>query len=208
MPSSWGIGDKKIIKAIESGQLEEKVLNKAIERLLTVIFKAENNKKEDVSYNKDEHHQLARKVAGECMVLLKNEDNILPFKKNGAIALIGGFAKISRYQGGGSSHINPTKIENAYDEMLKIAGNNVRIRYAQGYLIDSDEIDESLIGEAKETAKNTDMAVVFVGLPDRYESEGYDRNHMNIPEDHKNLIEAVAEIQKNIVVVLSNGAPI
>jgi len=208
MPSSWGIGDKKIIKAIESGQLEEKVLNKAVERLLTVIFKAENNKKEDVSYNKDEHHQLARKVAGECMVLLKNEDHILPFKKNGAIALIGGFAKISRYQGGGSSHINPTKIENAYDEMLKIAGNNVRIRYAQGYLIDSDEIDESLISEAKETAKNTDMAVVFVGLPDRYESEGYDRNHMNIPENHKNLIEAVAEVQKNIVVVLSNGAPI
>ena len=208
MPSSWGIGNKKIIKAIESGQLEEKVLNKAVERLLTVIFKAENNKKENVSYNKDEHHQLARKVAGECMVLLKNEDHILPFKKNGAIALIGGFAKISRYQGGGSSHINPVKIENAYDEMLKIAGNNVRIRYAQGYLIDSDEIDESLISEAKETAKNTDMAVVFVGLPDRYESEGYDRNHMNIPENHKNLIEAVAEIQKNIVVVLSNGAPI
>ncbi|HZK11706.1 MAG TPA: glycoside hydrolase family 3 C-terminal domain-containing protein, partial [Atribacterota bacterium] len=153
-------------------------------------------------------HQLAREVAGECIVLLKNEDNILPFKKNGAIALIGGFAKISRYQGGGSSHINPTKIDNTYDEMIKITGNKVRIRYAQGYPIDSDEMDESLIDEAKETAKNTDVAVVFVGLPDRYESEGYDRNHMDIPENHKNLIEAVAEVQKNIVVVLSNGAPI
>ena len=208
MPSSWGIGDKKIIKAIESGQLDEKVLNKAVERLLTVIFKAENNKKEDVSYNIDEHHQLAKEVAGECMVLLKNEDHILPLKKNVTIALIGGFAKISRYQGGGSSHINPTKIDSTYDEMVKITSNNVRIRYVQGYLIDSDEIDESLIDEAKETAKNTDVAVVFVGLPDRYESEGYDRNHMDIPENHKNLIEAVAEVQKNIVVVLGNGAPI
>ncbi len=208
MPSSGGIGDKKIIKAVESGQLDEKVLNKAVERLLTVIFKAKNNKKENASYDKDEHHQLAREVAGECMVLLKNEDNILPLKKKGTIALIGGFAKISRYQGGGSSHINPTKIDNAHDEMVKIAGNSIKITYAQGYPIDSDEIDESLINEAKEAAKNTDVAVVFVGLPERYESEGYDRNHMDIPESHKNLIEAVAEVQKNIVVVLSNGAPI
>jgi len=208
MPSSGGIGDKKIVKAVESGQLAEEVINKAVERLLTVIFKAENNKKENASYDKDEHHQLAREVAGECVVLLKNEDNILPLKKNGAIALIGGFAKIPRYQGGGSSHINPTKIDNAHDEMVKIAGNSAKITYTQGYPIDSDEIDESLINEAKEAAKNTDVAVVFVGLPERYESEGYDRNHMDIPESHKNLIEAVAEVQKNIVVVLSNGAPI
>jgi len=92
--------------------------------------------------------------------------------------------------------------------MVKIAGNSAKITYTQGYPIDSDEIDESLINEAKEAAKNTDVAVVFVGLPERYESEGYDRNHMDIPESHKNLIEAVAEVQKNIVVVLSNGAPI
>jgi len=208
MPSSGGVGDKKIIKAVESGQLAEEVLDKAVERLLTVIFKAEDNKKENASYDKDEHHRLAREAARECIVLLKNEDNILPLKKNGTIVLVGAFAKTPRYQGGGSSHINPIKIDNAYDEMIKIAGNNVRVRYAQGYLIDSDEIDESLINEAKEAAKNTDVAVVFVGLPERYESEGYDRNHMDIPENHKNLIEAVAEVQKNIVVVLSNGAPI
>jgi len=208
MPSSRGIGDKKIVKAVKSGQLAEEVINRAVERLLAVIFKAENNKKENASYDKDEHRQLAREVAGECMVLLKNEDNILPLKKNGTLALIGGFAKISRYQGGGSSHINPIKIDNAHDEMVKIAGNSVKITYAQGYPIDSNEIDESLINEAKEAAKNTDVAVVFVGLPERYESEGYDRNHMDIPESHKNLIEAVAEVQNNIVVVLSNGAPI
>jgi len=208
MPSSGGRGDKKIIKAVESGELDEKVLNRAVERLLTVILKAENNKKENVSYDKDEHHQLAREVAGECIVLLKNEDNILPLKKNGTIALVGAFAKTPRYQGGGSSHINPTKIDNTYDEVVKIAGNSVKIKYAQGYPIDSDEIYEILINEAKEVAKNTDMAVVFVGLPERYESEGYDRNHMDIPKNHKKLIEAVAEVQKNIVVVLSNGAPI
>ena len=208
MPSSGGVGDKKIIKAVESGQLAEEVLDKAVIRLLTVILKAENNKKENVSYDKDEHHQLAREVARECIVLLKNEDNILPLKKNGTIALVGAFAKTPRYQGGGSSHINPTKIDNAHNEMVKIAGNSVKIKYAQGYPLDSDEIAEILINEAKEAAKNTDIAVVFVGLPERYESEGYDRNHMDIPENHKNLIEAVAEVQKNIVVVLSNGAPI
>jgi len=207
MPSSGGVGDKKIIKAVESGQLDEEVLNKAVERLLTVILKAENNKKENVSYDKDEHHQLAREVAGECIVLLKNEDNILPLKKNGTIALVGAFAKTPRYQGGGSSHINPTKIDNAHNEMVKIAGNSVKIKYAQGYPLDSDEIDEILINEAKEAAKNTDIAVVFVGLPERYESEGYDRNHMDIPENHKKLIEAVAEVQKNTIVLLSNGAP-
>jgi len=207
MPSSGGMGDKKIIKAVESGQLAEEVLDKAVEKLLTVILKAENNKKENASYDKDEHHQLAREVAGECIILLKNEDNILPLKKNGTIALVGAFAKTPRYQGGGSSHINPIKIDNAYDEMVKIAGNSVKIKYAQGYLINSDEIDEILINEATEAVKNTDTAVVFVGLPERYESEGYDRNHMEIPKNHKKLIEAVAEVQKNTVVVLSNGAP-
>lgn len=208
MPSSKGVGDRKIVEGVKSGILDVEVLNKAVERLLAIIFKAVDNKKENAAYDKEEHHKLAREAAGECMVLLKNQDNILPLKKNRNIALIGSFAKTPRYQGGGSSHINPTKIDTPYDEIVKIASQSSNITYAQGYDRDSDNIDESLIDEAKIIAKNADVAVVFVGLPERYESEAYDREHMDIPENHNKLIEAVAEVQSNIVVVLSNGAPI
>lgn len=208
MPSSYGVGEKKIIEAIRSGKLDEEILNRAVEKLLTIIFKAADSQKKDASYDKEVHHQLAREVSRECMVLLKNEDNILPLKKEGVLAIVGAFAKNPRYQGGGSSHVSPTRIENAYDEIKKITGDSTRILYAAGYKLDSDEIDKDLIGEAKEKARQSDIAVIFAGLPDRYESEGYDRKHINIPQNHIKLIEAVAEVNDNIVVVLSNGSPV
>ncbi|WP_078549545.1 glycoside hydrolase family 3 C-terminal domain-containing protein [Litchfieldia alkalitelluris] len=206
MPSNNGIGDKKIVEAVKNGKLSEETLNKAVERLLNIIFKAVDNKKENFTYDKDAHHQLAREVARESMVLLKN-DGILPLKKEGTISVIGEFAKKSRYQGGGSSHINPTKLENICEEIEK-AARNANVLYAQGYELKSDEINEELIAEAKEVAIQSDVAVLFVGLPDRYESEGYDREHLRIPDNHRALIEAVAEVQSNVVVVLSNGSPV
>lgn len=208
MPSSSGSGDRKIIEAVKKGELSEDVLDRAVERLLNIIFKAFDNRKANASYNKDNHHQLARKAASESMVLLKNEDNILPLRKEGTIGVIGAFAKNPRYQGGGSSHINPTKLDNIYDEIEKTAGGSAKILYAEGYKLDSDDIDEALIDEAKKVAKKSDVVVLFAGLPDRYESEGYDRVHMSMPESHIKLIEAVAEVQSNVVVVLSNGSPI
>ncbi|MCH1625814.1 glycoside hydrolase family 3 C-terminal domain-containing protein [Ferdinandcohnia quinoae] len=208
MPSSHGNGEKKIIDAVKNGQLTEEKLDQAVERLLSIIFKAVENKKENAIYSKDSHHQLAREVARECVVLLKNEDQILPLKKGGNIAVIGGFAKKPRYQGGGSSHINPTRLENFLDEIEKVSGNQTMISFAEGYIIDSDESDESLINEAKEVAAGADTVILFVGLPDRYESEGYDREHLRMPENHVQLIEAISEVNKNIVVVLSNGSPI
>jgi beta-glucosidase len=208
MPSSNGSGDKKIVEAIKSGNLCEEVLDKAVERLLNVIFKAVDNRKEDASYDKEMHHKLAREVARECMVLLKNEDNVLPLKKEGNIAVIGGFVKKPRYQGGGSSHISPTKLDNVLDEIKKSIGSNGNILLAEGFCLDNDDIDEKLVNEAIEAAVNSEVAVIFAGLPDRYESEGYDRTHMRIPENQIRLIEAVAEVQSRIVVVLSNGSPI
>lgn len=208
MPASKGIGENKVIEAVQNGTLSEEKLDTAVERILRIIFKAVEEKKENATYDKEAHHQLARETARESMVLLKNEDSILPLKKEGNIAVIGEFAKEPRYQGGGSSHINPTKLENIVEEIEKTAGSTVNVAYAQGYFRDKDTIDETLIDEAKEVASQSEIVILFAGLPDRYESEGYDRVHLHIPENQKRLIEAVAEVNPNIVVVLSNGAPI
>lgn len=208
MPSSYGINDKKIVEAVKSGRLPEEVLDRAVERLLKIIFKAIDNKKEGATYDKLEHHKLAREVARECIVLLKNEDNILPLKKEGTIAIIGAFAKNPRYQGGGSSHVNPTMLDIPYEEIKKIVGDKGELLYADGYSLEKDTADENLINEAKEIAKKANVAVIFAGLPDSYESEGYDRTHMCMPESHNRLISEVADVQKNTVVVLCNGSPV
>lgn len=206
MPSSNGAGDRKIVDAVNNGTLSEEKLNQAVERLLRITFKAEENNKEDAVYDKEAHHELARKVASESMVLLKNDEEILPLSKEMKLSVVGAFAKTPRYQGGGSSHVNPTKLDDILVQIEQRAGTT--IAYAPGYDLQTDDIDQRLLEEAKETARMSDVTVLFVGLPDRYESEGYDREHLFLPESHHQLIEAVAEVQENIIVVLSNGAPI
>ena len=208
MPSSYGIGDQKIIEAVKIGKLDEKELDQTVERLLKIIFKAIDNRKRGTTYDKQAHHKLARKIAGESMVLLKNQDNILPLKKEGTIAIIGAFAKKPRYQGGGSSHVNPTKLDNALEEIEKLVQGKAKIIYEEGYNLDNDEMNQELIDKAKEAAKKSNVAIIFAGLPDRYESEGYDRKHMKMPENHNKLIEEVSKVQPNTIVVLSNGAPV
>ncbi len=208
MPSSYGIGDQKIIEAVKIGKLDEKELDQTVERLLKIIFKAVDNRKRGTTYDKQAHHKLARKIAGESIVLLKNQDNILPLKKEGTIAIIGAFAKKPRYQGGGSSHVNPTKLDNALEEIEKLVQGKAKIIYEEGYNLDNDEMNQELIDKAKETAKKSNVAIIFAGLPDRYESEGYDRKHMKMPENHNKLIEEVSKVQPNTIVVLSNGAPV
>jgi beta-glucosidase len=208
MPSSNGLGERKILKAIEEGQLSEDILDDAVMRVLSIIDKVVENNVKNSSFDKKAHHKLARKVAGESMVLLKNEGNILPLESNLDVAIIGEFAKIPRYQGGGSSHINPTKLDQPYEEIRNIAGKSSDIKYAQGFEIDSEKVDQALINEAKKIAERAEVAVLFIGLPDHYESEGYDREHLRIPENQKLLIEEIAKVQQNIIVVLSNGSPI
>ncbi|MET1175196.1 beta-glucosidase family protein [Paenibacillus amylolyticus] len=208
MPTSGGIGERKVIDAVESGQLPLDKLDRAVERLLTLIFNAVDQKQDGATYNKDEHHQLARKVAAESMVLLKNEEGILPLGREGDVAIIGAFARKPRFQGGGSSHINPTKVDDIVEEMTQVAGESVTFSYAPGYRIEADDVDETLMHEAVQAAQSADTAVVFVGLPDRYESEGYDRAHLRLPDNHIRLIEEIAKVQSRVVVVLSNGSPV
>lgn len=203
MPGNEGRGDIRIIQAVKEGKLKEEVLNTAVERILNVIFQYADNRLPG-DFNMEEHHELAEKMAEESMVLLKNEA-ILPINlAEQKIAFIGEFAEKPRFQGGGSSHINAYRIESALD-MVK---DNKNVVYAQGYSLKDDVVDEKLIKEAVQTALHSDVAVVFAGLPDSFESEGYDRTHMRMPQCQNILIEEILKVQPNVVVVLHNGSPV
>lgn len=202
MPSSGGVNDAIIVEAVKNGTLDEKDLDITVERILTLIDRYMTHKKAGASYSKEEHHQLARKISGESMVLLKN-DGILPLCRKTKAAFIGKFAAEPRYQGGGSSHINSFKVESALD-----AKGDLDVIYAQGYDTKEDEVNEALIAEAVKAAQAADVAVLFVGLPDAFESEGFDRKHMRIPNCQIALIDAVTAVQPNAVIVLHNGSPV
>ncbi len=208
MPSSGGAGDRKIVEAVRAGLLPEEKLDRAVERILRIIFKAVDNKKPNATYDSEAHHRLARAIARESMVLLKNEDNLLPLSKDSRIAVIGALAATPRFQGGGSSHIKPAKLDDIREEIAKKTGSEARILYVQGYNLDSDESDARQVREAIRIASESDVAVLFVGLPDRCESEGYDRTHLRLPANQIQLIQAIAAEQPNLAVVLSNGSPV
>lgn len=199
MPSSHGETDKQIVAAVKDGSLSEDVLDQAVTRILTLVDKYLVHKKES-TYDKEMHHLLAKKTAEESAVLLKN-DGILPLKKTQKVAFIGAFAETPRIQGGGSSHINCYRIESALD-----AADNVA--YAQGFRTDIDETDPALLEEAIRTAKDAEVAVIFAGLPDAFESEGFDRQHLNMPNCQNELIDKICEVQPNTVVVLHSGSPV
>ncbi|WGU96186.1 glycoside hydrolase family 3 C-terminal domain-containing protein [Paenibacillus dendritiformis] len=206
MPYAGPEHDQMIVDAVRSGELDEAVLDQAVERLLTVIFNAYDNKKPGFTYDKEAHHALARRAAAECMVLLKNDGGLLPLDKQQSVAVIGAFAAQPRYQGGGSSHIVPTRMDTALEFMSSMAEGEVA--FAPGYRLEEDAIDEALIAEAAKLAAGKDVAVIFAGLPDAFESEGLDRTHLEMPASHRALIEGVAAVQPNTVVVLSNGSPV
>ena len=203
MPGSGGNTDKEIVEAVKSGELEEAVLDRAVERILNIVFKFTDNRQEG-KFDLEEDHKLAAKIAGESMVLLKNE-GVLPLPAQGKkIAFIGKFAETPRFQGGGSSHINSFKITSALEAVKEVA----EVTYAQGYDVKEDVIDQAMLDQAVETAKEADVAVIFAGLPDAFESEGYDRTHMRMPDCQNTLISEIAKVQENVVVVLHNGSPV
>lgn len=204
MPSSGGITDAEIVKAVTDGSMDETVLDQACEEFLNIVFRYEENRDISAVFDREKDHETARMIEEESIVLLKNEDGILPLDCGKKIALIGKYAASPRYQGGGSSHINSFKVESAMDALKGIEN----VIYAQGYDDVQDVTDERLLAEAVETAGNADVAVIFAGLPDNFESEGYDRKHLRMPDCQNRLIEAVAAIQPNVIVVLHNGAPV
>lgn len=203
MPSLGDAADAELAQAVRDGRVPESVVDEAVKEILAIVDRYVTNHKKDPDFSLGVQHHLARKIARESAVLLKN-DGALPLKSSGRIAFIGAFAETPRYQGGGSSHINASETTSA----LQAARSVAQVRYAQGYRTDSDETDAALRDEAVKLARESDVAVVFAGLPDAFESEGFDRAHMRMPDCQNELIDAVCAVCKKVVVVLHNGAPI
>ena len=203
MPSSHGAYDHGVIEAVKKGELDEKDIDTSVERILNIVYRYHENHLKDAVYNKEEHHAIAREVAEETAVLLKNE-GALPIAEGTQTVFVGPYAKKPRYQGGGSSHINSFKVVSACDATKD--WNN--ITYVDGFEDNTDEPNEAMIAEAVEAARKAQTAVIFAGLPDSFESEGYDRTHMRMPACQNELIRRVAEVQPNTVVVLHNGSPV
>lgn len=203
MPGTFGLNAKKIKAALENGTLDEAVLDKACRRIINMAFKWHQNRIE-CEFDREEHHARAKETALKTMVLLKNENNVLPLDATKKIAFIGEYAKKPRYQGGGSSHINSYKVTDAFSSALPMCD----IVYEKGFGVDDKATDKALVADAVKAAKEADVAVIFAGLPESIESEAFDRKDMKLPECQNYLIEKVSEVQKNVVVVLHNGAPV
>ena len=199
MPYSGPENDKSIVHAVKNRLLDINALNKCAVHMIALALASSDVKKE--SCDMDEHNNLARRIARESAVLLKNDD-ILPIKKGTKVAVIGEFAKIPRYQGAGSSLVASYKVANVVDEFTK---NDIDFEYARGYDAKSDMPDMQLITEAVKAAKRADVAIVFAGLPDAYESEGYDRTHLELPPSHTMLIESICNANKSTVAVIYTG---
>ncbi|MEM6999779.1 MAG: glycoside hydrolase family 3 C-terminal domain-containing protein [Pseudomonadota bacterium] len=207
MPGSNGINDKRVIEAVQRGTLDESALDKAIVRNVSLSLCGADLEQRATPADQLAHHDLARQVAEQSAVLLKNDGQLLPIHPQQRIALIGAFAKKPRYQGTGSSQVNPTQLDNAFEALVDLVGVD-GFEYAAGYEPVYSAEDDALIAEAVACAAKADVAVVVAGLPVTYESEGFDRGHMRLPAQHNRLIEEVCAANENVVVVLANGAPV
>lgn len=197
---------RKISKELSRAGIKENEINEAIKPLLKLMVDKRDRyviTSHDIHYG--DHHNLAVKVATEAAVLLKNDEKFLPLKVKKNIAVIGNFALNPRYQGSGSSRINPRLLEGLHQALTN---HQIDFEYADGYGKNETEIDSNKIEEAVQVAKDKDVVILMVGLPDEYEMEGLDRSHLNLPDSHNRLIEEIAKVNKNIVIVLSSGSPV
>ena len=204
MPGDSSSNDAKVAAAVREGRLSEQEVDTAVERLLTVFFRYWDNRRSDAVFDRDRDHEIAARIETECAVLLEN-NGVLPLTPDKKIVYIGEYAEKPRFQGGGSSHINSSRVTSALDS-ARAKGRAVS--YVKGFPGDRDQADEEQLRLAVEAAKAADAAVIFAGLPDAIESEGYDRKDMGLPACQNALIEAVCAAQPNTVVLLHNGAPV
>lgn len=205
MPSLGVPGAMEIIKAVQNGQLSENVLDERVDELITVVKQSTAGKNQGRTIDWKADHDLARKAAQESIVLLKNDDDLLPLKETTKVALIGDFAKNPRYQGAGSSLVNAPHVENMLDQVNNFPVDFVG--YADGYKRDGTA-DQKLLTGAVELANAADVAIVCIGLNEVSETEGLDRSTLRIPENQEKLLEALASAKAKIVVVISAGSVI
>ena len=200
MPGGSDYMEKEVLQEVKNGSLPVSCIDNSARRVLELVFRAAQTLKEKTDCNYEAHHVLAKRAALEGAVLLKNEGGILPLKKDAKIAVIGAMAKSIRYQGSGSSHINPTKLSQPLDSLPDAL-------YAPG-CDDRGDTTEDLLSQAAKIAREAEIAVIFAGLPDRYESEGFDRADMKMPDGQLRMIDAVAAANPNTVVVLLCGSAV
>ena len=204
MPASGGVNDRRIVAAVEASELDETTLDRAVARVVEMVLKS-RGANTSASVDAPDHHALARRAAAEGMVLLKNDGPLLPLEPTSRVAVIGAFAKQPRYQGTGSSRVTPTRLDCAFDAIAAIVDGDVA--YAVGY-DETSAADAALIDDAVRIAREADVVLVFAGLPEVIESEGFDRADLGLPPQHDRLIEAVSAANPNTTVVLANGAPV
>ena len=200
MPGGSDYMEKEALQAVKNGTLPVSCIDNSARRVLKLVFRAAETLKATASCDYEAHHALAKRAAAEGAVLLKNEGGILPLKQDAKIAVIGAMAKNLRYQGAGSSHINPTGLSQPLDFLPEAI-------YAPG-CDDRGDTTDALLDEARAAAEQAEVAVIFAGLPDRYESEGFDRDDMKLPVGHLRIIEAAVSANPNTVVVLLCGSAV
>jgi beta-glucosidase len=209
MPPQLGWSDKALVDAVRAGELDEAVLDVAVTRVLRLVDRALANARPDTPVDRDAHHALARAAAREGAVLLKN-DGLLPLapQPGQTVAVLGEFARTPRFQGAGSSQVNPTRVDVPLDELRTAVPDGVEVAFAPGFTLDGTGDPGALADEAVELAGRADVVVVFLGLPAAEESEGFDRTHMHLPLPQVELLRAVRRVSRRVAVVLSNGSAV
>ncbi|MCI8688143.1 MAG: glycosyl hydrolase [Lawsonibacter sp.] len=207
MPTTGGDSDLELVQAVKDGKISEEIINQRVDEILDVILPvtAAVAPLEGKPFDTGAHHKMAMKASEQSIVLLKNEENILPLKKGTKVAVIGEFAQNARYQGAGSSVVNATKVDNTMDVIgnfdLKVAG------FEPGYPR-SGKGDPAMQAKAVELAKKADIVLLYIGLDEISESEGLDRPHMKLPQSQIDLLEAVAAVNPSVVAVMSAGSAV
>ncbi len=206
MPSSGGVGTRRVLAAVADGTLTEAEVDVCVRRVLELVERARPALGTGAGFDADAHHALAREAATAGAVLLRN-DGVLPLAATGGpVAVVGEPARTPRYQGAGSSQVNPTRLDDALGALRTAFDGAREVLFAAGYDPASEELDEALAAEAVETARRAEVVVLFLGLPAHHESEGWDREHLRLPAAQLALLERVADANPDVVVVLSNGA--
>ena len=200
MPNSFNVNYFKLLNEYKKGNINVDVVNQRVFEIAKHVLNLERNQRKRVNYEED--HKIAKEIAENSLVLLKNNDNILPIRRSDSVLILGEFVKRPRYQGSGSSKIEPLNLTSLLKELGKYSSHYT---YLRGYDSTSLAKSKSLISEACKNAKNKDAIIVFLGLPNEIESEGFDRKDASLPQSQIELINKLYEVNKNIIVVLENG---
>ncbi len=207
MPGSNGAFDAEVIAAVRDGDLDEEHVDRCARRVIELIVRAAANRVPTATVDQDAHHALARRAAAAGSVLLTN-DGTLPLSADADLAVIGAFATTPRYQGAGSSQVNPTRLDDPIAAIRERIQPGVEVTFAPAYDPTTGTTTDALIEQAVEAAQTAGRAVIIAGLPGRYESEGFDRADLELPAGHLRVIDAVLDAGVPTVVVLQNGAPV